>query len=220
MPASCCESIFESEGSNPSIDGRIQKGALAGALFVFVAEREGWALRLRLRARDCAVGAARVELASHPMLARPENEKGPDGPLFIFWRRERDSNPRYAINVYSLSRGALSTTQPSLRNFFLLARRFRASQRGSKFYSTQSSTCRRPSRCPDSSGERVDSGLRPSPLRGALRFAACVQDRLRRSCRPLSHLSEILVAASATHSQVPNVLVDSVGQRFADGEWY
>ena len=35
--------------------------------------------------------------------------------LSSFWRRERDSNPRYAINVYSLSRGALSTTQPSLR---------------------------------------------------------------------------------------------------------
>ena len=51
----------------------------------------------------------------HPMLTRPEKEEGPDGPLFFFWRRERDSNPRYAINVYSLSRGALSTTQPSLR---------------------------------------------------------------------------------------------------------
>ena len=35
--------------------------------------------------------------------------------LSFCWRRERDSNPRYAINVYSLSRGALSTTQPSLR---------------------------------------------------------------------------------------------------------
>ena len=33
----------------------------------------------------------------------------------IVWRRERDSNPRRAINPYSLSRGALSTTQPSLR---------------------------------------------------------------------------------------------------------
>ena len=33
----------------------------------------------------------------------------------IKWRRERDSNPRRAINPYSLSRGALSTTQPSLR---------------------------------------------------------------------------------------------------------
>ncbi len=32
------------------------------------------------------------------------------------WRRERDSNPRRGISPYSLSRGALSTTQPSLRN--------------------------------------------------------------------------------------------------------
>ena len=35
--------------------------------------------------------------------------------LAPFWRRERDSNPRRAFNPYSLSRGALSTTQPSLR---------------------------------------------------------------------------------------------------------
>ena len=32
------------------------------------------------------------------------------------WRRERDSNPRYAINVYTLSRRALSTAQPPLRS--------------------------------------------------------------------------------------------------------
>ena len=31
------------------------------------------------------------------------------------WRRERDSNPRYAINVYTLSRRALSTAQTPLR---------------------------------------------------------------------------------------------------------
>ena len=31
------------------------------------------------------------------------------------WRRRRDSNPRYAINVYSLSRGAPSATRPLLR---------------------------------------------------------------------------------------------------------
>ena len=37
--------------------------------------------------------------------------KGP----FLIWRRKRDSNPRYAINVYTLSRRAPSTTQPPLR---------------------------------------------------------------------------------------------------------
>ena len=31
------------------------------------------------------------------------------------WRRRRDSNPRYAINVYSLSRGAPSATRPLLQ---------------------------------------------------------------------------------------------------------
>ena len=47
--------------------------------------------------------------------ARPKKSPALRGS-FLVWRRERDSNPRYAINVYSLSRGALSTTQPSLRN--------------------------------------------------------------------------------------------------------
>ena len=35
--------------------------------------------------------------------------------LMSIWRRERDSNPRYAINVYTLSRRAPSATQPSLQ---------------------------------------------------------------------------------------------------------
>ena len=49
-------------------------------------------------------------------LSPPDQKKTPQsGAFFLVWRRERDSNPRYAINVYSLSRGALSTTQPSLR---------------------------------------------------------------------------------------------------------
>ena len=30
------------------------------------------------------------------------------------WRTDRDSNPGYPFGVYSLSRGALSTTQPSV----------------------------------------------------------------------------------------------------------
>ena len=34
---------------------------------------------------------------------------------FKIWRTGRDSNPRYAFDVYSLSRGALSTTQPPVR---------------------------------------------------------------------------------------------------------
>jgi hypothetical protein len=34
--------------------------------------------------------------------------------VFLFWRRERDSNPRWAFGPYSLSRGAPSATRPSL----------------------------------------------------------------------------------------------------------
>ena len=34
---------------------------------------------------------------------------------FGLWRRERDSNPRWNFVPYSLSRGAPSTTRPSLR---------------------------------------------------------------------------------------------------------
>ena len=35
-----------------------------------------------------------------------KTKEGAQGPFFCFWRRERDSNPRYAINVYTLSRRA------------------------------------------------------------------------------------------------------------------
>ena len=41
--------------------------------------------------------------------------------LLIRWRRRRDSNPRYAINVYSLSRGAPSATRPLLRVLSLIS---------------------------------------------------------------------------------------------------
>ena len=46
------------------------------------------------------------------------NKKAPAnyaGAFLFIWRRERDSNPRYAINVYTLSRRAPSATQPSLQ---------------------------------------------------------------------------------------------------------
>ena len=35
----------------------------------------------------------------------------------LIWRRGRDSNPRNAINVYTLSRRAPSATRPPLQNF-------------------------------------------------------------------------------------------------------
>jgi hypothetical protein len=42
------------------------------------------------------------------------NKKGPLWGLFYCWRRRRDSNPRYAINAYTLSKRAPSATQPLL----------------------------------------------------------------------------------------------------------
>ena len=47
-------------------------------------------------------------------------KKGLAESLFYWWRRRRDSNPRYAINVYSLSRGAPSATRPLLRILALI----------------------------------------------------------------------------------------------------
>src|SRR5438874_13366600 len=37
------------------------------------------------------------------------------GRTLFYWRTERDSNPRTAINRYTLSRRAPSTTRPSVR---------------------------------------------------------------------------------------------------------
>ena len=50
---------------------------------------------------------------SHP-ISIGHKKTGKSRFLYI-WRRERDSNPRYAINVYTLSRRAPSATQPSLQ---------------------------------------------------------------------------------------------------------
>ena len=58
-----------------------------------------------------------LRFSSHP---RSPNKKGaPWAPFLFGWRRRRDSNPRYAINVYSLSRGAPSATRPLLRILLL-----------------------------------------------------------------------------------------------------
>jgi hypothetical protein len=46
------------------------------------------------------------------------------------WRRERDSNPRRAFDPYTLSRGAPSTTRPSLREPKMCSQRGRLRQRG------------------------------------------------------------------------------------------
>jgi hypothetical protein len=49
-------------------------------------------------------------------LHTPDKAKGPcKQGLLLYWRRGRDSNPRWAINPYALSRGAPSATRPPLR---------------------------------------------------------------------------------------------------------
>jgi hypothetical protein len=50
--------------------------------------------------------ASTARLSASP-LRKPETSS---------WRRERDSNPRRAFDPYTLSRGAPSTTRPSLRD--------------------------------------------------------------------------------------------------------
>ena len=48
----------------------------------------------------------------------PHKQKTPLMRGFLFmWRRARDSNPRYAINVYTLSRRAPSATRTALQIF-------------------------------------------------------------------------------------------------------
>ncbi len=60
---------------------------------------------------------------SIPALRASTNEKAPlEGAFFICkWRRVRDSNPRWAFDPYTLSRGAPSTTRPTLRRRTCLA---------------------------------------------------------------------------------------------------
>jgi hypothetical protein len=89
------------------------------------------------------------------------------------WRRERDSNPRWAFDPYALSRGAPSTTRPSLR-------------------------CQTCSASIFPSGLRLASGARyfvrpctPPHWGHSLQLLAAsnVQNCSRQFCRPLGHLS-------------------------------
>ena len=62
----------------------------------------------------------RYAASQHPC-RRLRHKKSPFSGLCL-WRRERDSNPRYAINVYSLSRGAPSAARPSLQIQYSLSK--------------------------------------------------------------------------------------------------
>ena len=65
-----------------------------------------------LEGLTCACGATSpvapqlVEQGSHPQPSAGKQKWAPLGPIFVYWRRERDSNPRYGITVHSLSRRA------------------------------------------------------------------------------------------------------------------
>ncbi len=54
-------------------------------------------------------------------------KRGHSGPFASIWRRGRDSNPRYGVTVYTLSRRAPSTARPPLR-FSATARRSRSAK--------------------------------------------------------------------------------------------
>lgn len=67
---------------------------------------------------SCSVATCRTLYSdSHPSYPS-KYKKTAYWRFFCIWRRERDSNPRYAINVYTLSRRAPSATQPSLQIWY------------------------------------------------------------------------------------------------------
>src|SRR5206468_584016 len=55
------------------------------------------------------------EFGSRLAVGKSRNRVGVCSNRRKTWRRERDSNPRRAFDPYTLSRGAPSTTRPSLR---------------------------------------------------------------------------------------------------------
>jgi hypothetical protein len=82
------------------------------------------------------------------------------------WRRERDSNPRWAFDPYTLSRGAPSTTRPSLRRYLpTSAQRCRSANIEYRRFSpsrqqddTLASCCRAPYRCCKALGAPKEGG--------------------------------------------------------------
>ena len=137
----------------------------------------GASLRLTLRApvgREKSLRAifSNKGSESNP-LSPPSIKKAPVRGLIYGWRRERDSNPRYAVSVYTLSRRAPSTTRTPLREFRLLVFDNIMS------YRTTEHSC-----------VLVTPGSCPAPLRGQLtKFA--VPNRSRRFGQPLGHLSNV-----------------------------
>ena len=90
-------------------EGRITENGLEPAL-ILVVSRPWCPVANALKA---ALG--RIQGHSSILAFVTQTKKPALGGLYFVWRRRRDSNPRYAINVYSLSRGAPSATRPLLQ---------------------------------------------------------------------------------------------------------
>ena len=96
----------------------------------------------------------------------PETQTAPTGPFAFLWRRGWDSNPRYGKTVHRISNPAHSTTLPPLQN-------------------------QTPRGVASPSGAYARLIRETRPARFALRASIAVQNRSRRFCRPLCHLSKI-----------------------------
>ena len=107
--------VMHVQGKRESLRTQLSWQPNRGQLSGSGQEGDGWspfgALPLRDSVQICFCKF--VEPGSNPSLSA-RTIKAPIRGLLWFWRRERDSNPRRASNPYSLSRGALSTAQPSL----------------------------------------------------------------------------------------------------------
>ncbi len=114
------------------------------------------------------------------------------------WRRKRDSNPRYAINVYALSRGAPSATRPFLHKlvyryllFNLSRARSRVAAKLSLLVSSRSTYSRPKCRC-------ILSATRPFLHKLVYRYLLFNLSRAR--SRVAAKLS-LLVSSRSTYSR-------------------
>ncbi len=120
---SACALCRESPGRAISSRGR---GGADGKVDM-ARGRDRLETRLRLAFRPAARAPAAVPIAARLVesaLARRilirssptaiQKKRPRSGPFYV-WRRERDSNPRWAFDPYSLSRGAPSASRPPLR---------------------------------------------------------------------------------------------------------
>jgi hypothetical protein len=95
----------------------LRLGAALQAASQLLAEREGL---LGARASSLRSASGPPTRSDGVSLLSDQNSPrlwpgGSSKQLLTYWRRGRDSNPRWAFDPYTLSRGAPSTTRPPLR---------------------------------------------------------------------------------------------------------